>query len=63
MSGNFTFPTSTEYQFIVADLVNVTWDITAPRLALYETCGTSNRALEGELLYRLHLYKSLSDIS
>ncbi|KAJ5522799.1 hypothetical protein N7513_013372 [Penicillium frequentans] len=49
MSGNFTFPTSTEYQFIVADLVNVTWDITAPRLALYETCGTSNRALEDQI--------------
>lgn len=54
MSGNFTFPTSTEYRFIVADLVNVTWDVTAPRMALYETCGTSNRALEGEFLYQLH---------
>lgn len=55
MSGSFTFPTTAEDQFIVADLVNVTWDIAVPRLALYETCGTSNRVLEGEILDELQL--------
>ncbi|KAL4868871.1 hypothetical protein BDV12DRAFT_196849 [Aspergillus spectabilis] len=38
MSGNFTFPTEAENRFIVADLVNVTWDVVAPVVSLYESC-------------------------
>ncbi|KAL4800856.1 hypothetical protein BDV19DRAFT_352246 [Aspergillus venezuelensis] len=43
---NFTYPTATEYQFIVADLVNVTWDVTAPVISLYELCGINERLLQ-----------------
>ncbi|KGO39966.1 hypothetical protein PEX1_026940 [Penicillium expansum] len=46
MAGNFTFPTEAESTFRVADLVNVTWDVIAPLVSLYETCGTNDRALE-----------------
>ncbi|KAL3474754.1 hypothetical protein BJX99DRAFT_230961 [Aspergillus californicus] len=49
MSGNFTFPTEDEYQFIVADLVNVTWDVVAPVISLYESCGTKNRILQEQI--------------
>ncbi|KAJ5117816.1 hypothetical protein N7448_011448 [Penicillium atrosanguineum] len=46
MAGNFTFPTEAEYRFIVADLVNVTWDVVAPLISLYEICGSNEHALE-----------------
>ncbi|CAI7587835.1 unnamed protein product [Penicillium discolor] len=48
MSGNFTFPTeaAAENGFRVADLVNVTWDVVAPLVSIYETCGSNDRALE-----------------
>ncbi|KAL4949081.1 hypothetical protein BDW69DRAFT_175206 [Aspergillus filifer] len=49
MVGNFTYPTATEYRFIVADLVNVTWRVTAPVVALYELCGTTERLLQEPL--------------
>lgn len=48
MAKNFTFPTETESRFKVADLVNVTWDVLAPLVSLYESCGNNNRALEGK---------------
>jgi hypothetical protein len=51
MAGNFTFPTEAEYRFIVADLVNVTWDVVAPLISLYERCGSNDHALEGEVVY------------
>lgn len=51
MAGNFTFPTEAENRFIVADLVNVTWDVVAPLVSLYESCGANVRALEGEAVY------------
>ncbi|KAL4966165.1 uncharacterized protein BDV14DRAFT_171692 [Aspergillus stella-maris] len=44
--GNFTYPTATEYQFIVADLVNLTWDVAAPVISLYELCGTTELLLQ-----------------
>ncbi|KAJ6137428.1 hypothetical protein N7471_003914 [Penicillium samsonianum] len=46
MAGNFTFPTEAESRFRVADLVNVTWDVVAPLISLYETCGSNDRAQE-----------------
>ncbi|KAJ5411185.1 uncharacterized protein N7487_005544 [Penicillium crustosum] len=48
MAGKFTFPTgaAAESGFRVADLVNVTWDVVAPLISLYETCGSNDRALE-----------------
>ncbi|KAL2802579.1 hypothetical protein BJX63DRAFT_440792 [Aspergillus granulosus] len=49
MSGNFTFPTEDEYQFIVADLVNITWDVVAPVVSLYESCGSNDRVLEEQV--------------
>jgi hypothetical protein len=54
MAGNFTFPTEAVFRFIVADLVNVTWDVVAPLVSLYESCGGDDRALEGEIV--LHQY-------
>lgn len=53
MAGNFTFPTeaAAESGFRVADLVNVTWDVVAPLVSIYETCGSNDRALEGEAVY------------
>lgn len=53
MAGKFTFPTgaAAESGFRVADLVNVTWDVVAPLISLYETCGSNDRALEGETVY------------
>jgi hypothetical protein len=52
MPGNFfTFPTADENRFRVADLVNVTWDVVAPLISLYETCGSNDRALEGEAVH------------
>lgn len=55
MAGNFTFPTEAESTFRVADLVNVTWDVIAPLVSLYETCGTNDRALEGGAIYLTRL--------
>jgi hypothetical protein len=49
MSGNFTFPTEAEHRFIVADLVNVTWDVVAPVISLYERCGKNNRMIQGDV--------------
>ncbi|OOQ86431.1 hypothetical protein PEBR_21340 [Penicillium brasilianum] len=46
MGGNFTFPTEAVSRFIVADLVNVTWNVLAPLVSLYESCGSDDRALE-----------------
>ncbi|CAG8111791.1 unnamed protein product, partial [Penicillium nalgiovense] len=46
MAGNFTFPTEAERRFRVADLVNITWDVVAPLISLYETCGSNDRAIE-----------------
>ena len=37
---SFTYPTATEYQFIVGDLVNVSWDVVTSRVSLYEVCNT-----------------------
>lgn len=37
----FTFPNSQEYEFIVGDLVNVSWDVVTPRFSLYEVCDTA----------------------
>lgn len=49
MSENFTFPTKADDgRYIVADRVNITWDVVAPMFSLYETCGTINRALESK---------------
>jgi hypothetical protein len=47
MAGKFTFPTKDQI-FIVADQVNVTWTVNAPRISLYETCGNIDYPLEGE---------------
>ncbi|KAL2215410.1 hypothetical protein M432DRAFT_625529 [Thermoascus aurantiacus ATCC 26904] len=41
----FTFPTNDDNVFIVGDVVNVTWDVSTPRLSLYEAC---NEVLELE---------------
>jgi hypothetical protein len=35
----FTFPTDSDDQFIVDDIVVVAWDVGTPRLSLYEDCG------------------------
>ncbi|PYI00454.1 hypothetical protein BO78DRAFT_330011 [Aspergillus sclerotiicarbonarius CBS 121057] len=35
----FTFPTSTEDEFIVGDLVNVSWNVVTSRVSLYEVCS------------------------
>ncbi|BCS22622.1 uncharacterized protein APUU_30847S [Aspergillus puulaauensis] len=48
MSGKFTFPTKAKNKFIVADLVNVTWNVDAPVISLYESCGKRNRILQEE---------------
>ncbi|EAU30100.1 predicted protein [Aspergillus terreus NIH2624] len=32
--------------FIVADQVNITWEIAAPVISLYESCGSNSRTLE-----------------
>ncbi|RAH84626.1 hypothetical protein BO86DRAFT_407583 [Aspergillus japonicus CBS 114.51] len=40
-ADGFTFPTDDVYQFIVGDLVNVTWDWVSPRISLYEVCSTA----------------------
>ncbi|KAL4901758.1 hypothetical protein BDW74DRAFT_69695 [Aspergillus multicolor] len=48
-AGNFTFPTDSVYQFIVADLVNVTWTVDAPVISLYETCGRKDYILEDQI--------------
>ncbi|OJK02153.1 hypothetical protein ASPACDRAFT_58516 [Aspergillus aculeatus ATCC 16872] len=37
----FTFPTTDVDEFIVGDLVNVTWDSVSPRISLYEMCATA----------------------
>ncbi|RAK84487.1 hypothetical protein BO79DRAFT_158351 [Aspergillus costaricaensis CBS 115574] len=37
---SFTYPTAKEYQFIVGDLVNVSWDVVTSRISLYEVCNT-----------------------
>ncbi|RAH43570.1 uncharacterized protein BO95DRAFT_444952, partial [Aspergillus brunneoviolaceus CBS 621.78] len=37
----FTFPTTDVDEFIVGDLVNVTWDTVSPRISLYEMCATA----------------------
>ncbi|RAL04510.1 uncharacterized protein BO80DRAFT_398788 [Aspergillus ibericus CBS 121593] len=37
----FTFPTSTEYEFIVGDLVNVSWNVVTSRVSLYEVCSSA----------------------
>ncbi|RAK75332.1 uncharacterized protein BO72DRAFT_478917 [Aspergillus fijiensis CBS 313.89] len=37
----FTFPTTDVNEFIVGDLVNVTWDTVSPRISLYEMCATA----------------------
>ncbi|OJJ69838.1 hypothetical protein ASPBRDRAFT_208555 [Aspergillus brasiliensis CBS 101740] len=37
---SFTYPTATEFQFIVGDLVNVSWDVLTSRVSLYEVCNT-----------------------
>ncbi|EHA25000.1 hypothetical protein ASPNIDRAFT_55190 [Aspergillus niger ATCC 1015] len=37
---SFTYPTATEYEFIVGDLVNVSWDVVTSRVSLYEVCNT-----------------------
>ncbi|PYH63793.1 EGFR-like transmembrane domain-containing protein [Aspergillus vadensis CBS 113365] len=37
---SFTYPTAKEYQFIVGDLVNVSWDVVTSRVSLYEVCNT-----------------------
>ncbi|KAF3401659.1 hypothetical protein F1880_010068 [Penicillium rolfsii] len=50
MAGNFTFPTEAENQFIVADLVNVTWNVVAPLVSLYESCGSNDRILEDTII-------------
>ncbi|OGM42552.1 hypothetical protein ABOM_007923 [Aspergillus bombycis] len=39
-AGGFTFPTESQYRFIVGDQVNITWDVVTPRISLYEECGT-----------------------
>lgn len=44
----FTFPTNDDNVFIVGDVVNVTWDVSTPRLSLYEAC---NEVLELERKY------------
>ncbi|KAL4926875.1 uncharacterized protein BDV17DRAFT_268798 [Aspergillus undulatus] len=49
MSGNFTFPTKAENRFIVADQVNVTWDVVAPVISLYESCGKNNHVLQDQI--------------
>ena len=49
MTGKFIFPTEAENRFIVADLVNVTWDVVAPLISIYESCGSINRKLKGEI--------------
>ncbi|KAL2824718.1 hypothetical protein BJY01DRAFT_164076 [Aspergillus pseudoustus] len=49
MSGKFTFPTEDLSQFIVADQVNVTWDVVAPFISLYESCGTEDRILQDQV--------------
>ena len=55
MTGKFNFPTEAENRFIVADLVNVTWDIVAPVISIYESCGSIDRMLKGEISTRLSL--------
>ena len=37
----FTFPTSTEDEFIVGDLVNVSWNVVSSRISLYEVCSSA----------------------
>ncbi|KAL3440145.1 hypothetical protein BJX65DRAFT_300699 [Aspergillus insuetus] len=49
MPGNFTFPTENQNRFIVADLVNVTWDVVAPVISLYESCGTEDHVLQDQV--------------
>ena len=63
MAGNFTFPTeaAAENGFRVADLVNVTWDVVAPLVSIYETCGSNDRALEGEAVYLICPFCFFSD--
>jgi hypothetical protein len=50
-AGNFTFPTPSEYRFIVGDEVNVTWDVVTPRISLYEECGTDHWILARKFFY------------
>ncbi|KAL4787059.1 hypothetical protein BJX76DRAFT_354471 [Aspergillus varians] len=50
MSGNFTFPTEAKNRFTVADLVNVTWDVVAPRISLYESCGNDDRMIQEQIM-------------
>jgi hypothetical protein len=49
MPGNFTFPTKDKNRFVVADQVNITWDVVAPLISLYEHCGSNSRILESKL--------------
>lgn len=49
MLGNFTYPGKFERWFIVADLVNVRWDMTAPVVSLCEDCGSQKNVLMGEI--------------
>ncbi|KAL5045079.1 hypothetical protein BDW71DRAFT_90749 [Aspergillus fruticulosus] len=44
----FTYPTESEYRFIVADLVNVTWTVNAPIISLYESCGENDDILQDQ---------------
>lgn len=54
----FTYPTDTQNAFIEGDLVNVTWDVVAPRISLYEVCVDAI-PLERELLpYKTNKYHS-----
>jgi hypothetical protein len=48
MVGNFTFLIEAVFRFIVADLVNITWNVVTPLVSLYESCDGDDRALEGE---------------
>jgi hypothetical protein len=50
MLGQFTYPAKSDSRFIVADLVNVTWDIAAPVISLLENCGNEQSFLEGEII-------------
>ena len=60
MPEGFTFPTNDENRFIVADQVNITWEIAAPVISLYESCGSNSRTLEGKLLVLDPVYSAQS---
>jgi hypothetical protein len=62
LAEGFTFPTSDEYEFIVGDLVNVTWNVVTARFSLYEVCDTAV-VLECEYpsITKYYLYPSDND--